>query len=507
VTPGPGWYRDPYFLQHERYWDDGWTDYVRRVDRDQSALGAPARTPALGASAATPALSPVTNAHNVGARPGAATAAIGVGAGMASRSSDGAHDTGTVPMATALTGGGETPIGEAPVVHADDTLAIPALRRDDDTIMVSPVSRVDDTLTVPAVPVDPDTLSVPVITGTNGTLPHSNGVPPAASNGAAPAVASGAPWDLGGPSADEAAAVRARARRRRLGLVAAGLVVVVIVVVAVLATRGGSGKGGAGGGGTGGGLALAGTGSSPASDSSGTDSAAAASPTAGQAVAAAATKSLGKQSVVVTVAHVAPGSTRSTAQQISGSGDFILQSGLGDFTATVPGSTPPEQNFVFQGQTLYVNVTDSPVPGTSWVVASTNNLPALGPSSSLTSFMEHPGQLVQQLTGTASLSVTSLGTGTVKEASVHRYRVGFSSSPATLSDAGFSSATSEEVDIGANGLVRQIVIPLAASGTDGQENVVVAFSHYGKAISVATPPASQQIPLSQYLVRPPGPTA
>ena len=160
-------------------------------------------------------------------------------------------------------------------------------------------------------------------------------------------------------------------------------------------------------------------------------------------MAAAATKSLGKQSVVVTVAHVAPGSTQSTAQQISGSGDFILQSGLGDFTATVPGSTPPEQNFVFQGQTLYVNVTDSPVPGTSWVVASTNNLPALGPSSSLTSFMEqmgNPGQLVQQLTGTASLSVASLepvrskkplctGTGSVSPPVPRRCRTPVSAAP------------------------------------------------------------------------------
>ena len=51
MTPGPGWYRDPYFLHHERYLDNGWTDYVRRVQVQQPALGAQPVRPALARDA------------------------------------------------------------------------------------------------------------------------------------------------------------------------------------------------------------------------------------------------------------------------------------------------------------------------------------------------------------------------------------------------------------------------------------------------------------------------
>ncbi len=387
-------------------------------------------------------------------------------------------------------------------MHDDDTMTVSALPRDDDTLIVSALPRNDDTLTVPAVSADPDTLSLPVTSPNNRESPSDSRGPTsvAHSNGAAPLPPQTLAWEHGGASADEAVAVRARARRRRLGLVAAALVLVIVAVVAGVVLTGGSpDKSGTGDGNAGTAAASAGSGSSVAST---------ASPTEAENMTTVATKALHENSVLVSVALTPV--PQSATQRISGSGEFLLDSGLGVLSVTVPGATAQDQKFVFQGQTLYVNVTDSPVPGTSWVVASTNNLPALGPSSSLSSLIEqmgNPGQLLQQLTGTSSLSVTSLGTSTINGASVQRYRVSFSSSPETLSDAGFSSATSEEVDIGAGGLVRQIVVPLAASGSGGQESLVVSFSHYGKAISVATPPASQLIPLSQYLVRPPGPTA
>src|SRR5580704_12669304 len=48
----PGWYNDPFFLGHQRYWDNGWTDRIRSgegsVEESTSVL--PPALPAAGAT-------------------------------------------------------------------------------------------------------------------------------------------------------------------------------------------------------------------------------------------------------------------------------------------------------------------------------------------------------------------------------------------------------------------------------------------------------------------------
>ncbi len=147
------------------------------------------------------------------------------------------------------------------------------------------------------------------------------------------------------------------------------------------------------------------------------------------------------------------------------------------------------------------------MPGKSWVAGTTEELPALGPASTLSNFIEqigNPGLLVQHLTST-SVAVASLGNSTVDGKAVHGYAVNFSANATTMAAAGLGTHNFEEVDVGADGRVRLIVIPGPSNDLDGQtadQDVVVSFSHYGSPLSVATPPSSQVLGLSQYLTRP-----
>ena len=542
MIPGPGWYKDPYFLKHERYWNNGWTDQVR--SRRRGAGGARWTTvkPTLARGAAV---------ANSGAPLG--TEAAAAPAGMAAPPSGGEPHTAVHPIfiapeaAPEIPEGGEPPTAPTSVVHDDDTLAVPAVpavaavrraavaavRRYDDTATVRAISaepRYGDTATVPAYSAEPDTLSQPVFSGTDSERPRTVGAsvaPPggSSSNGLAASPPPPVPWDAGGASAEEAAAVRARARHRRIGFVAAAVVLVALGVVAsVLATGGSPSRGASDPGQQGGGTANSGTANSGTVNSGTANSAAnngtangaangggtslaasAASPSAAQTMTTVATRSLQKNAVVASVTLTpAASSTQSTTHAIAGSGEFSLASGLGALSVTESGAKTQDQKFAFQGHTLYIYVTNSPVAGKSWVVASTNDVPSLGPGSSLSSFMEemgNPGMLVQQLTGTSN-SVASLGTATVGGTSVQRYQVSFSSSPTASSAAGFGTNTTEEVDVGADGLVKRIVIPVAVYGQGVEANIVVTYSRYGKQISVDTPAFSQLISLSQYLTGP-----
>ena len=279
--------------------------------------------------------------------------------------------------------------------------------------------------------------------------------------------------------------------------------VALVAVAAVLATSG-SGHGSPGGAAADGANSRStqpatrgsGTNASPASTDAGTSAA--------DALAAAAAKSVRKQTVALTLAVTPVDPGQSTPQALSGDGAFSLDSGLGDLSVEV--ATPPTQDlqFILQGNTAYLHVTDSPLAGKSWVVASTDDLPTLGPGSSVTNLVAlvgNPGMLVQQLAA-ESYAVASLGHSTVDGKQVRRYAVNFSSSPTTTSAAGWGTHNSEEVDVGAHKLVRQIVIPAPPVDVNGQPvrvDVVISFAHYGGPLSVATPPASQLLSLSQYL--------
>jgi hypothetical protein len=468
VTPAPGWYRDPYFLHHERYWDNGWTDLVRRVTVESPVLPARPATPTIGPSQMPSKATAPSNAKapsNAG--PAGKAEAVTAAAALAARRPPGDPRT-----------------GKDGVVHDDDTLAVSAVSR---VWPVPPEARNDDTSTVGAVRVEPDTLAVPAVTRLNGSTPLPQGLP----------------RDSGGAlTEEEAEAVRTRSRRRRLALVAAGLVVVAVVVASLLVTGGSSGNGGGSGHGR------AGNATATAADD-GAASTAPVSPSAAESVTTDASDSVQKGSVEVSVALVSIGSSPSTSQHISGSGQFLLNSGLGTLSVTGSGATAQGQKFVFQGHTVFVNVTNSPVPGKSWVVASTNDLPALGPGSSLSDFMEemgNPGTLVLQLTATP-LTVASLGAATIDGVPVRRYEVTFSVSAAGSTSASLGTNTTEEVDVSADKLVQQIVIPVRVSGQSVQQNIVVTFSHYGKAITVDSPPFNELISLSQYLTGPVPPSA
>jgi hypothetical protein len=394
----PGWYNDPFFLGHQRYWDNGWTDRIRSgeesVEESTSVL-----PPALPAAEAT----------------------------------ETADVTSTAPPA---------PLGTVTPVRADDTSLLPALLAD----------TVEDE-------------------------PPGTGV--------------------------SDATVRGRSRQRRLWVLTAALVlVVVVIVVAVVATSGPSH------GGTGGAPAHGG-GTQSTQSASQSPSQAGARGTTGSAadtLVAAAQRSVAKKTVVMTLAVTLAVPGQSTPQHLSGTGGFDLGSGQGTLNTALTGATTVNQQFVFQGQPVYVHVTDSPVPGKAWVAASTNDLPALGPASTLSQAVQlvgDPGMLVKQLTG-ASVSVASLGNSTVDGKSVQAYAVNFSTNPTTMSAAGFGTHAYEEVDIGADHTVRSIVIPATPNGAGGQpvhEDVVISFRHYGSAVSVAIPPSSQVLSLSQYLTR------
>jgi hypothetical protein len=410
-----GWYKDPYFLKRERFWDNGWTDQIRAAQE-------------------------LTQTGNVE----------------------------TVLDATSPA------VIEAPVLHDDDTLVVRAAYRDTDTAVVPVVSH--DTVVLPAVSED----------GAEATsLLRTGG------------------------SENEAATVRARSRRRRRGFVGAALVVVALVAVAAVLATSGSGHGSPGGAAADGANSRSiqpaargsGTSTGPnASTNVSTDS----STSAADTLAAAAAKSVRKQTVALTFALTPMEPGQSTPQGLSGDGAFSLDSGLGDLSVKVATPPPQDVQLILEGNTVYLHVTDSPVAGKSWVVASTDDLPALGPGSSVTNLVAlvgNPGMLVQQLAAD-SYAVASLGHSTVEGKQVERYAVNFSSSPTTTSAAGWGTHNSEVVDVGAHKLVRQIVIPAPPVDVHGQQvrmDVVISFSHYRGLLSVATPPASQLLGLSQYL--------
>ena len=227
------------------------------------------------------------------------------------------------------------------------------------------------------------------------------------------------------------------------------------------------------------------------------------STSAAKVVATAAGQSASKKTLGMTLVVTAADPSRSTPQRLSGQGAFYLSSGLGALSVKLSAATSQDQKFILQGHSVFVNVTDSPVPGKSWVVAGTDHLPALGPGSTVSNLIElvgNPGLLVQQLTST-SLAVAPVGSSIVDGTLVQRYAVTFSD-PKTTSAAGFGTHTSEEVDIGPDKLVQRIVIPappITVRSRAVRENVVVSFSQYGSPLFVGTPPFGQMLSLSQYV--------
>lgn len=438
VNLEPGWYKDPYFRDHERYWDGKWTDQLRPLQPEQ-----PSSTIQTNGVAAAVA-EPLSTARPVTAfsTPHHADAAVG--------SASEAHDDDTLMVAAA------TAVATSP--RADDTATIPATR-----------------------PADLDTGVLPAV----------------AKNGAAKDLPPRSPqWEASRAAKEEAAAARGRERRRKLAYAAGIVTLVVIAVVSLILVSGKSGT-----------TNPTTVVTAPPASAAQAGAPQANSATATSSVQAAATASVAKKSVVATVNLVPADSSQSVPLPIAGAGAFVLNVGLGPLTVTGSGGSTKTQKLLFQGTTVYVNVSDSPVPGKTWVVAGVNNMPALGSGAELTSLiatMGNPGLLLQQL-ATTPISVSESGTSTVGNTTVHVYDVSFTSGATTTLAAGYGSHSSEQVDVDPNGKVRQIVMPGPAATVNGQgvsQNVVVTFTHYGKPLVVTTPPFGELISLSQYLTRP-----
>ena len=511
MIPGPGWYRDPYFLKHERYWDNGWTDQVRRVEDERTPAvatnGAATRRGSRGRAAANGAKagngSKAAPAAGAGTRAAAGNGAGARSAGVAAGVAAGAAAASAAGAARSAAGGPTTPPPEADARTAAFGLwAVPenghvapvapgkpqanatgegaGVVYEDDTLTVQAFRRSDDTATVPAPGAESDTLVVPAVAG----------------NGDSHAPQQLLQWDNSRAGQEEAAAERARARHRRFGFVAVAAVLIIgVVAAAIVATSGG-----------GNGHPNAGSAAAPPTAGGSPGVARASSPSAAATMTAVATKTIAQKTVVASIT-VSP-TDGSQPALLTGSGAFILASGLGPLSVSLAGTPTQEENLVFQGQTVYVNVANSPIPGKSWVVASTNDVPPLGAGSDLTNLIEvigNPGLLGEELKG-QSLSVSSSGTTTVGGKTLQAYQVGFTSGPTISGTAGFGSHTSEEVDVGGGGLVRRIVIspvPVTVNGQTVNETISLTYAHFGKPLVFSTPPPSQLMTLAQYLTRPP----
>jgi hypothetical protein len=479
VKKEPGWYTDPYFRNRERYWENRWTDRVRRVGAGPPALQS---APGAGLQSGDAA------ANDIGAVAGAET----VGTAGFAQQSDGQVQSATLAVSYRMDGQGDiaqddAPTGVTKFVPEDDTLVVPTAAGVDDGTGPRAASAEVDTLVVPIVARDPRR-AADLATSTEQLI----GWEPRATQVRA---AAGSPPQF----------------RRRRGVIGTALVLVVVLILAlVLVTRRGGGEHADGGRAEASAGDSATAGSAPNAD--GTQSKArTGSSSAASNIATAARRSAATKTVLASVSVTSADTSQPSPQDIAATGAFLLGSGEGPLDVTLSSASKQDQKFLFpgSGKTAYVNVSDSPVPGKTWVVASTTDLPTLGPDSDLTTLiamMGNPGLLINELSG-PSLIVTSSGSSTISGTPVSRYEVNFASGLTVSSAAGYGIHTSEEVDVGPNGLVRQIVMPgpqVTVGGHSIQENIVVAFSGYRNPLVVQLPPFGQMISLSQYLTRPSG---
>lgn len=186
---GPGWYPDPFFRNHERYWDGKWTDECRPLELSRSEPGTTTDPP------------------------------------------------GTTQFATAKTPvvprSGPVPVGERPALREDDTLVVPTVPHPDDTATFPAGRAQDPTLAVPRIssnPVNDRDVDAPAGDSSSGAS-HSQQTPLEQAL-------------VGRPAEERPAAPSGTDRRRLVFLgVALALVVTALVVAVVVLTTGGNGRG------------------------------------------------------------------------------------------------------------------------------------------------------------------------------------------------------------------------------------------------------------------------
>ena len=517
--PEPGWYRDPYFKNRERYWDgEMWTDECRLI---QPALpsGQHSGAPAAGAepvgrhvvrtdpvTAQQPAVpkDPIT-AEQPAAQstpsPGdtqpirissGTVAGAGVGAffGANGPARAGAGRSGGIAGAspaagtTGTAGGSPTGAGAAtetdtPTSKADAAANAERVRSvgaaallggdvpaESTTYVAPPPTR---SVKTPKEP--PPDATRRVIQEADPLLGVSMPGTNSASTGTATAIE----------------AKTAKSHRR-------GLLVAVVAVVVVLAGLGayvavehksspGHGHGHGGGGG-----ANAGT---------------------KNAVSTAATATLHKKTAAVAIDVKITSTALGQTQGPNGTGDFNLAKEQGTMTLTVPGlpASAQQQQLVFDKKTVYVNLGSSlsaTLPGKTWVTGSVLDISSStqGIGTTLSGFEQmvgNPAGLLRQLKGTSS-TVVPLGASTFDGVPVQGYTVTLSSKVLDKSATLVPTLHTSETVYVADGLIKAIVIPttMSAGGQLLHENTYVVYSNYGAPVTVTIPPPSEVVTLAQY---------
>ncbi len=504
--PEPGWYRDPYFKNRERYWDgEIWTDECRLK---QPALGAGGREGAAGSGAGTvgrhervvrpdpvtaqqPAVAkepdttqqPATPTpsetqplrifsggvaggagavHIIGgeapAAPGSAPESAAAPGGAASGSAAaGVTDPTPAPTKAEAAANAERvrTAGAAALLGGD--VAADATRTDG----APPPTRSIKTPKEPPpeatrrVTQEADPLLGVSMPGTNSAT---------TTTATTPAVGS-----------DEQAS-----KTHRRGLIIA--IAAVVVVLAGLGVYLGLNHHSSGGGGKSG--------------------------KAKNATAAAASKTVNEKTAHVAISTKLSSSGLGQTDGPSAVGDFNLSKNEGSMSLTAPGSPTPLP-VVFKKKTIYVNLggaLSALLPGKTWVSASVLQMSSTsaGVNSSLSGLEQmvgNPFGLLRQLK-TSGATLVSLGPSSFDGTSVRGYTVTLSSKALTKSaDLVPASHTTETVYVAkSGGQIKAIVIPTTVN-TGGQlvnQNVYVTFSDFGAPVTVTVPPASETVTLAQY---------
>ncbi len=478
--PEPGWYRDPYFKNRERYWDgEVWSDECRLVQPALSSGTSDATTgrhqrvvqpdPVTAQQPAVPK-DPITTQQPATQQP-SDTQPIRIfsggvaGAGAASILGGNVPAPGGGPVAGGAAGGDAT---AAPPTKAEVTANAERVR----TVGAAALLGGDIGSTTDGTPPPTRSIKTPKEPPAEATRRVSQeadpllGISMPGTNSAAAATVL---------SEQEAS----KSHRRGLIIAVAAVVIVLAGLGAYLALGPNSTKGG---GGTGG---------------------------AKSATATAATATLHQKTAHVAI-QVKLTSALGQTDGPSAVGDFDLSKSQGTMTLTAPGlPAPGTTQMIFEKKTVYVEIgpgLSAVLPGKTWISADvlqvSSSTSAVGASlSGLERTVGNPAGVLHQLK-VSGATVVSLGHSTFDGTPVQGYTVTLSSKALSRSaDLVPASHTTETVYVAsASGLVTAIVIPSTVT-TDGQvinQNTYIVFSNFGAPVTVTPPPSSDVATIEEY---------
>jgi hypothetical protein len=231
------------------------------------------------------------------------------------------------------------------------------------------------------------------------------------------------------------------------------------------------------------------------------------------AVSTAATATSEQQTVAVTISVSLASAGAPPTSELSGSGDVDFGAGTGALTFTASGKAGDVQ-LVFDGSMVYVDVgasLEKVFAGKTWLAAGTGQL---GPASPIVGYqveefeqrVGNPAEVLQPLVATGVVT-TSQGASTFEGVPVHHYVVVSSQNPADGTDApatadpgaSSSSPAPEDVYVSSHHLLKAIVVTddVIAFGKVFTQTTQTVFSHYGTAVTAATPPLADLASMQQ----------